>query len=110
MNTTLMLLCGLTLPPAPVEIHVEHLEVNRFLFERGPGLGPPYIVQLVSLDSRGRYLACSVVRRYPEGNKSPLIVEYYGQLYKIHFKRLTRTFSVDDVFDSPPCGALLTSP
>lgn len=107
MVSALLVICGLSLPPAPVEIHVEHLEVNRFLFERMPGMGPPYIVQLVSLDSQGRYLACSILRSYPEGNKSPLIVEYYGQLYKIHFKRLTRTFSVDDVFDDPPCGNLL---
>jgi hypothetical protein len=94
----LLLLLGLTFTPIK-EVHVEHLEINRYPSGRQAGVGNPWITNLVALNDEGEYVASLMLEDdAPEIVRSPLIVEHFGTLYKIHFKRLTRTWSAEDPF------------
>lgn len=108
----LLVICGLTFPDTTrAEVHVEHLEVNRYLNDGQPGIVNPYITQLVALDSKGRYVASiTLPDDAPYTNSSPMIVTHYGVTYTIHFKRLTRTWSITDPFAKCLFGKLFNRP
>lgn len=108
MVSSLLLICGLTFPDTTVvEVHTTTLEVNRYLSDRQPGVGNPYYTQLVALDSKGRYVASILLEGdAPTTNRSPMIVEHYGTIYKIHFKQLSRTWSITDPFAKCMWGTL----